>query len=214
MYLAPLFHHAARTTWVMPHRLRAALQWWRQFLESDPQRTVPMVPPKRGRSIIYSDATGAGKVAWVAQIGDSVRKWAASAVPSSLRKWACHRKTQIATWELVAAICAFWSLVDDISELGATEVHLFVDSSSALGCLMRGSARRPDWNALVQHLWFETAHRGILLLGWWVPSALNLADAPTRQDMKAEEMDVLRQAGFSECAWAWPVKAPWQITTN
>ena len=80
---------------------------------------------------------------------------------------------------------------------------------ACLGCLMRGASRRRDWNELVQHLWFETARRGILLLGWWVPSALNLADAPTRQGTKDREMQALISAGFSERQWTWPVGAPW-----
>ena len=209
VYLAPLFHHAAGSSWQVPSRLLASLQWWMGFLRANPQRVVPLAPPQRCRSIVYSDATGDGNVAWVAQIGGRIRQWSATSIPSSLRKWVCHRKTQIATWELVAAVCAFWAVLDDLTELQATELHLFVDSTSALGCLMRGSARRPDWNALVQHLWFETARRGILLLGWWVPSALNLADAPTRQKEKQRSLQALLQAGFSQTPWKWPASVPW-----
>ena len=209
VFLAPLFHHAAGSSWTIPSRLRLALQWWSRFLRSRPVRVVPLAPPQRRRSIFYSDATGAGSIAWVAEVGGSLKKWAASTVPVSLRRWACRRKVQIATWELVAAVCALWSLLDSISALEATEVHIFVDSSAALGCLMRGSSRRRDWNALVQHLWFETARRGILLLGWWVPSALNLADAPTRQAKKRLEMESLLEAGFTEQQWSWPPEAPW-----
>ena len=162
------------------------------------------------RQLCYSDATGEGDIAWVAKIGGTVRKWAASSIPASLRRRACHRKTQIATWEPVAAVCALWAVLEDVVKMEATEMYMFIDSSSALGCFMRGSARRPDWNALVQHLWFETARRGILLLGWWVPSALNLADAPTRQTTRAAEMLALAQAGFCESQWSWPEPAPWQ----
>ena len=76
-------------------------------------------------------------MAWVAQIEGQIRKWVASSVPTSLRKWVCHRRNQIATWELVAAGCAFWAVLEDLVDLQAMELYLFVDSSSALGCLMR-----------------------------------------------------------------------------
>ena len=57
-----------------------------------------LAPPKRGRSIIYSDATGAGDLAWVAKVGTTQKLWSAEVVPRRLRRWACKRKVQIATW--------------------------------------------------------------------------------------------------------------------
>ena len=70
-----------------------------------------------------------------------------------------HREVQIATWELVAAVCALWHFLDGHSIEDGTEIQLFVDSTVALGTLVRGSSRQPDWNSLVAELWFQTAVR-------------------------------------------------------
>ena len=81
---------------------------------------------------------------------------------------------------------------------------MFIDSIAALGSLLRGSSRQEDWNTLVTELWFRTATEGILLGAWWVPSKLNVADAPTRSASKAKDMETLIKAGFQEVAWEWP----------
>ena len=127
VYLAPFFHHASRNSWKCAPRLLAAMDWWLGFLRALPERVVPLVPPVRRRSIIYSDATGQGDLAWVAKIGNTKMWWSSGFVAKELRQWVCKRKVQIASWELVAAVSAFWALLQDICAVYATEVHLIVD---------------------------------------------------------------------------------------
>ena len=50
---------------------------------------------------------------------------------------------------------------------------------------------------------------GAMLSAWWVPSALNLADAPTRRAAKSAAMQKLHDEGFQEVSWEWPRDAPW-----
>jgi hypothetical protein len=93
----------------------------------------------------------------------------------------------------------------DFTEAGTQwQVHLFIDSSTALGTLLRGSSNQKDWNQLVTQFWFSVATSGILLGTWRVPSAQNLADAPTRRGAKTKEMQFLIDAGFNEVRWKWP----------
>ena len=95
----------------------------------------------------------------------------------------------MATWELMAAICALhWLLSEGFGEL---EVLLFVDNNAALGTLIRGSSRQADWNDLIGDLWLRVARAGVLLYSFYVPSHLNLADAPTRPRQKAAALEAI-----------------------
>ncbi len=112
-YPAPIFHHASQNSWLIGGRFRRALQWWRSFIPQVsrarlslvpqgslraqvPRRVVPLAPGIRQRVTVFSDATGAGNLAWVAETPTG-RWWSAADVPSRLRKWVVwrrRRKTQ------------------------------------------------------------------------------------------------------------------------
>ena len=89
------------------------------------------------------------------------------------------------------------------------QVHLFIDSTVALGTLLRGASRQADWNALVGDLWLSVATAGWELYAWRVPSRQNPADAPTRPVAKSCELQSLQALGFSETEWAWPPLPSW-----
>ena len=172
-------------------------------------RVVPLRPRPRSQALLYTDATGGGDVAWVLHWG-SLKVYAQALVPRWLRRWVCNRKTQIATWELVAALCGLWHVLGMASDQeDPVELHLFIDSSVALGTLLRGCSRQRDWNHLVFDVWFNVAASGMLLMAWRVPSKQNLADAPTRPVDRKKEMALLHEAGFREVEWRWPDRAPW-----
>jgi len=209
VFLAPLFHHAARSTSAISGRLKRSLRWWLRYLESVPIRLISLKAIERRKLLIYTDATGAGVMAWVAEYGTR-KQFSNVAVPPALRRWVCHRQNQIATWELVAAVCGLWVFLTGPGQVqDGTEIHLFVDNNVALGTLLRGSSRQRDWNELVADIWFQTAARGLVLMCWRVPSKQNLADAPTRPELRHEELKQLRAAGFRQTAWRWPQSCPW-----
>ena len=135
------------------------------------------------------------------------RLWSAATVPEPARNWVHHRRNQVATWELLAAICAINFLLSQ--NLGELEVLLFVDNTVALGTLIRGSSRQSDWNDLIGDLWLRIARAGVLLYSFFVPSHLNVADAPTRPEGKAAALEAMRAAGFRHVAWVAPCDAPW-----
>jgi len=210
VYLMPLFYHASGRSKVVSRRMMAALQWWLRYLEARPVRIVSLLQWQRPRLLLYTDATGSGNMAWVAEVG-SHRLYSRTVVPTSLRKWARFRKNQIATWELAAAICGLWYFLAGPQQLDpGAEIQMFVDSTVALGTLMRGCSRQKDWNAMVADIWFRTAVCSHLLLCWRVPSAQNLADAPTRAADKRVQMIQLQEAGFEEVLWQWPRQVPWR----
>ena len=207
VHLAPLYRQAAGTSSALQGRLARALRWWLRFLECVPRRTVPCSRlSERLRCIVYSDATGHGNVAWAICL-PAQRVFSAAEVPKAVWRWARFRRNQVATWELLAAICALhWLLSQGFGEL---EVLLFVDNNTALGTLIRGSSRQADWNDLIGDLWLRVARAGVLLYSFYVPSHLNLADAPTRPRQKAAALEAMQAAGFAQVPWASPPDAPW-----
>ena len=210
MYLAPLFYHASRSSRCLSKRLQATLKWWLRFLENVPVRQIPSSPVPPVVLTLYTDATGDGTLAWVAE-GLSKRVFSRGFVPEPLRQWVHQRRQQIATWELVAALCAVWYFLKSPARLSAChlQINLFIDSHVALGTLLRGTSRQSDWNDLVTGIWFEAAAQAVLLLAWRVPSRLNLADAPTRPEKCASELRALINRGFVETEWWWPPHSPW-----
>ena len=97
----------------MGEHLRRSLEWWSKFLEQVPTRCagtcpsvaehlasqycvcriVPMRAKARNRILVYSDATGGGKLAWVIEAGED-RRFASTDAPAALRGYLKPRKTQ------------------------------------------------------------------------------------------------------------------------
>ena len=145
VYLAPLrWHSCGSGSWVTS-RLRRSLEWWARFLQCNPTRVMPVHWAPRPRIIISSDATGHGDLTYVIAAGDR-RFYAAASAPASLRKWLNYRRTQIAAYELVAALAG---LCEVIRVFPGAEILLFVDNTAALGVLNRGCSRESDYNELV-----------------------------------------------------------------
>ena len=155
--------------------------------------------------IVYTDATGRGQLAWTAILGDQ-RRFARTRAPKWLRDWVCPRQKQVSTWELVAALCALGTVLAEYDDI---EIVCFIDSAVALGTVVRGASRQPDWNALVGNLRLGAATKGCAMWAFRVPSAQNPADAPTRPDCKWRELEAMHRSGVSEEAWEWPAQAPW-----
>ena len=59
---------------------------------------------------------------------------------------------------------------------------LFVDNKAAVACLVRGCSRQPDLNVLTGALSARLAIDAVGMCVRYVPSKLNLADAPSRND--------------------------------
>jgi hypothetical protein len=130
------------------------------------------------------------------------RTWA----PRWLRDVVKPRRQQIGTWELLAAVCALWQLFDKVR--APVEILLFADNTAAHGTIVRGSSRQEDWNHLVSEIWFQPASVGNCFSAWWVPSHLNIADAPSRIPAP-EIVTCLTAQGFQEIDFQWPCHLAW-----
>ena len=74
-----------------------------------------------------------------------------------------YHTLQVATWELVAAISASDTILEQWPD---AEINLFMDSRTAWGTAIRGSSRQPDWSALVATIWRKAAIAGAVMAIW------------------------------------------------
>ena len=206
VFLAPLFWHGKRRRAKLAGRVRNALLWWEQYLLSGPCAFARFVQPVLQRCILYTDATGGGKLALVLQTPER-RIWAAAEIPSEAWSWALPRRTQVTLWELVAALCGIHLFLKQACE--HQELVVFIDNTAALHALLRGSSRQADLNSVIGTTWFDLARANVLMHAHYVPSSLNLADGPTRPSKEAQSRATLDSLLFREVGWHWPPTLPW-----
>ena len=72
-------------------------------------------------------------------------------------------------------------------------IRHYIDNVSAKQCVVKGYCKKPDINELVGMLWHTASHRALSYYADWVPSAANIADAPSRKDCR-----LLTQLGSEE----------------
>ena len=127
-------------------------------------------------AILYTDAEGSGCLGAVVHHDDQ-SAWLGGAVPRSISNLLQPRKTQIFAYETLMVLVS-------VSVLGprlrGRRLLVFVDNTSALGALIKGSSSASDVHILVPLTWQAAARLSIELFFRWVPSKLNLADPPSR----------------------------------
>ena len=87
------------------------------------------------------------------------------------------RRTQIIAYELTASLEAIRRFSNDIAN---REFILFTDNKSALGMIRKGRSRRDDIQVIIDYLIFVLRANSAKLHPFWIPSALNISDLPSR----------------------------------
>ena len=103
----------------------------------------------------------------------------ACSFPSKQHELSTDMETYISQVELVAALCAYYSLPELLE--GRAVVH-FIDNTAALSALVHGYASKPDMARLVNLFHAQLVALECWFYGEWVPSKANPADVPTRPD--------------------------------
>ena len=160
-------------------------------------RTIPLTVTSLPRKVIlYSDAEGNGGVAAVAILGE-VGFFMKGVVPSRVRRLLVQRKTNIVAFELLIAVAALVSFCPGYLE--GAEIDHYIDSKPALSCILKGASSKPDLSDISGRLWFECCHLMANYKAYYVPSKLNLADGPSRNDVS-----LMSQLGLSEVPFKFP----------
>ena len=151
--------------------------WWRRLLKTAQASSV--VPLHVGRSplVLYTDAEGNGGIGMVLSQDPSHVLWTSTRAVPAFLELLLPRRTQIHALELVALPLALrqWEAL-----CRGRDVICFIDNASALGALRKGSSSAADLNALAFTTLALAASMTSSLFLHWVPSALNIADPPSR----------------------------------
>ena len=176
------------------------LEWWKQWLLE--ARLVSVVPRVVALpwAIVYSDAEGDGGVGAVLGI-DGEFLWLAGHIPKHVSVKLKKRKTQIFPFEVIAATISLmkWGPV-----LRGRRVAFFVDNVGARGSLASGRSSQPDVNSIVRVVWQLVIKYRLAIFFVWVPSALNVADGPSRGESIAWARRVpldVRWESVSDCSF-------------
>jgi hypothetical protein len=160
----------------LPSPIREALVWWELRLQVLLPRTVRTRPLHSPIILVYTDAEGSGGLGAVFA-GIKPFEWFEAQSSSAFIASLLPRKTQIFALETVTVLLAVtvW-----VRRLSGCRVVFFVDNTSSLGCLRKGSSTSADVHAIVTLFWDFVAKHHVEAHFRWVPSKLNLSDRPSR----------------------------------
>ena len=153
---------------------------------------VSAMPPV----MVWSDASwhpvsdspnGAGRVAFIVYIpGPGRLVFAESLVPASvlIRITALRRQQNLICPLEEIALAAPYFCPEIAGDLVGRDVLHFADNMAANGAAIKGYSAAPDLALIVSSMQLRIARRRIRLWIQFVPSKLNLADAPSRGDFR------------------------------
>ena len=157
-------------------RARSELQWWSQRLSAAPPVYVQPRVFAQDPLIVYTDAEGSSGFGLLVVDG-SDRWWSKGSFSPMVTASLAVRRTQIFAYEVMAVWIAVTMMA---ARLSGRVVLFFVDNQSALHSIAKGSTAACDVQLVVQHLWDLLSHHHCWPHWKWVPSKLNLSDAPSR----------------------------------
>ena len=159
-----------------PCQVLQSLRWWSARLLSASSVTVQPSPVCFQPLVVYTDAEGSA--GFGVTIHDGLEnRWVAGSFPVAVRSVLNGRRTQIFPYEVMAVWVAIRQFIDQMS---GRVVLFFVDNTSALASIAKGSTRCGDVQPIIADIW-DTLVAGHVWSHWkWVPSKLNLSDLPSR----------------------------------
>ena len=182
----------------LTNRLRLSCMWFVALLQRGLWRITSLQQPIFTPTVLlYTDAEGSGRIGAVAEMPGGELLFLRGSIPSRVKRMLQPRRTQIVAFELLAALVGLTALAP--SSLRGMRVCHFIDSSAALGCVVRGFCKQIDLALVAGRLWFEAADMHLEYFAHFVDTKCNLADGPSRNDIS-----VLSGLGAVEVS-------PWQF---
>ena len=169
-------HAMAPTDSPITDQLRTELEWWLSYLSENPPVKVRIGPCLPKPVVLYTDAEGNGGLGAVLVSDSQCLSMMSDVKHLSMPKLKA-RKTQIVPYEAVAITVAATKFK---RHLLSRDVIFLADNQTVLSCVKKGKSRVPDVHELIHDTLsvFESCHARVF--AYWVPSALNISDLPSR----------------------------------
>ena len=157
------------------------------LLPTLPPRHVPLRPHREAHHVIYVDASFHNSVPTVAATfipatakNLTAAVYTAAVVPAELARLLSPDSTVLINqMELLATLVAVRTFLPLM--LGTPSI-LFTDNTVSLSTLIHGYSSKPTLAAIANDYYTLVAQHQLDIWHEWVPSAANLADAPSRLD--------------------------------
>ena len=174
-------------------RIKTSITWFSRALSEQWMRTIPYVTHSPSEQIIvYSDAESTAHVGLVfVYRGKYV--YGHGKIPTAIKNRVRKRRTNISAYEMIAAVIAIFLV--DVSTPDSICIRHFVDNQSVKSSIVSGTSKQDDLNEIIGTFWHTAAHRTLGYWSDWVPSELNLSDAPSRRGCT-----LMKQLGGTEIA--------------
>ena len=126
--------------------------------------------------ILYTDAEGSGGIG-ATLITDDTKLFLRGKLDRRCTDLLIKRTTQIIPLEAMAVLIAILTFKKDI---GQSELLVMIDNTSVLGAARKGRSSANDVHKIITKISDLCLDFGITKHLFWVPSAMNMADLPSR----------------------------------
>ena len=170
----------------LDHRIKADLMWWLAFLEREQTLKFRILGPPKKRSVLYTDAEGHGGIGAVL-ITPQARLFFRIKVDQRFASKLIQRATQIIPYEALAVLIALNRFK---RELAQNDLVLLIDNTSVLGSVRKGRSSADDVHKIITAISDLCFELNITKHIFWVPSAMNISDGPSRGETIDQYVEV------------------------
>ena len=177
--LRPLYAKRRYKKWTT--QIESSLRWWHEVLTLQiQQRRLWVLPVERTVQVFCDARSTPPRLAAVVYTYDGLSYYTDMEPPQALLDFFVERRdAQICGLELCAialALCTFGEFCE------GRKVHLWSDNCGSEHATRRGSAKAWDHNHIVHALWVKAAMLRCHLWVDRVPTKVNIADLPSREE--------------------------------
>jgi len=161
---------------------RETLKWWYDYIQAIRPR-IARVPARTPQVIVYTDARGEPPRISAVFIDNTPGNLCEAdlTLASDVEPEVCDMFKGTSLIYALEAIAAIAAIVQNQEALSGKAVMLFVDNTAALNALLKSTSPDDVTASLIRFFWSVIATRSIDIWIEWVPSAQNIADAPSRK---------------------------------
>ena len=165
---------------------KRALLWWCNFIDAMPEMVRRVDTRDQKSAVLWTDAAGPSRmvaaVMWDPHT-DKMYHTFFKAPQGLMDQFLPRRDNMIQVTELLGIILGYATFEEHVHERFVT---WYTDNDAVLATLLNGAAAQhaADMNVLIGRFWLAATRDNVAVNLARVPSAMNIADGPTRDNFK------------------------------